>query len=130
MKSIERYNQLNRPSLKGKINEINTHIPTPSKKDYDLGYVRRYFVQLVNDKNSPIYEVNETVYAKHESKSFYTRTSLKWRIEGNLEETYDIEGNLINKSVKESNRIAIKLASQRISNLKLYLPNLLQFYKN
>jgi len=130
MKSIERYNQLNRPSLQGKINEINTHIPTPSKNHYDLGYIRRYFVQLVNDKNSPIYEVNERVYIKHESKSFYTRASLKWRIAGNLEETYDIEGNLINKSVKESNRIAIKLASKNIPNLKLYLPNLLQFYKN
>lgn len=130
MKSIERYNQLNRPSLKGKINEINTHIPTPSKNDYDLGYVRRYFIQLVNDKNSPIYEVNQRVYNKHESKSFYTRATLKWRIAGNLEETHDIEGNLINKSVKESNRIAIKLASQKIPNLKLYLPNLLQFYKN
>ena len=130
MKSIERYKQINHPTLKRKISEINTQIPTPTKNDYDLGYVRRYFIQLVNDKNSPIYEVNERVYTKHESKSFYTRTSLKWRITGNLEETYDIEGNLINKSVKESNRIAIKLASQRIPNLKLYLPNLLQFYKN
>ena len=64
------------------------------------------------------------------SKAYYTTTLLKWRISGSLEESYDMGGNLINKSVKESNRISIKLASENIPNLKLYLPNLLQFYKS
>ena len=40
-----------------------------------------------------------------------------------------MEGNLINKSVKESNRVSLRLTSKKIPNLKLYLPNLLQFYK-
>ena len=130
MKNIQRYNQIKTTPLGGQISEIDTHISIPTKKDYDLGYIRRYFIQLVNDKNSVIYEVNSKVYLQHEPKSYYTRTSLKWRISGSLEESYDMSGNLINKSVKESNRISLKLASKNIPNLKLYLPNLLQFYKN
>ena len=129
MKNTERYNQLKTPSLKGKIKKINTYLPKPNKDDYDMGYVRRYFIQLVNDKNSSIYEVNNRVYREYQSQSFYTTTTLKWRISGNLEESYDTNGNLINKSIKESNRITLKMSSKNMPNLKLYLPNLLQFHK-
>ena len=126
MNNIEKYNRLKRPSLKGRIQSVQTFLPKPKKSDYDLGYINRYFVQLVNDKSSPIYEVNRGVYNSYKGKAFYTTTSLKWRISG---ESFDMEGNLINKSVKESNRVSLRLASKRIPNLKLYLPNLLQFYK-
>ncbi len=129
MNNIERYNRLKRPSIKGRIQNVETFLPNPKQSDYDLGYIKRYFVQLVNDKGSPIYEVNRRVYNSHRNKAFYTTTSLKWRISGELNESYDMEGNLINKSVKESNRVSLRLASKKIPNLKLYLPNLLQFYK-
>jgi len=130
MKSIDRYRSLKPNSYKGIIKKVETFLPNPSKSDYNTGYIRRYFVQLVNDKSSPIYEVNSRVFNSYKSKSFYTATTLKWRITGELTESYDSQGNLINKSVKESNRISIKLASKEIPNLKLYLPNLLQFYKS
>ncbi len=103
MKNTERYKKIKRTSLKSNISDVETHIPTPTKDDYGMGFVKRYFIQLVNDKNSIIYEVNDRVYLNHEHKSFYARTSLKWRISGNLDESYDMNGNLINKSVKESN---------------------------
>ena len=46
------------------------------------------------------------------------------------ETVYDEDGSIVNKSVSESNRISINLQSKKIPNLKLYLPNLLQFYKS
>jgi len=54
---------------------------------------------------------------------------LKWRISGPIEQQYDSTGTIIDKAVSESNNIAIKLVSDKIPNLKLYLPNLSQFYK-
>ena len=71
---------------------------------------KRYFVQLVNDKGSPIYEVNRRVYNSHRNKLFYTTTSLLKEDIHELNESYDMEGNLINKSgVKESNRVSLRL---------------------
>ena len=38
--------------------KINTHVPNPTERDYENGYIRRYFVQKRNDKSSPIFEVS------------------------------------------------------------------------
>ena len=126
---INRYKQIskNKPRVRYNIDVI---IPSPSNKDYDRGYIKRYFVQKVNDKGSPIYEVSSSTRNYYNTKAQFITTQLKWRISGPIEQTYDASGTVIDKSVSESNRIAIKLVSDKIPNLKLYLPNLLQFYKN
>jgi hypothetical protein len=54
---------------------------------------------------------------------------LKWRISGPKETQYRENGDVFDVSVSESNRRAIKLVYEKIPTLKLYLPNLLQFYK-
>ena len=58
----------------------------------------------------------------------YSVAIVKWRISG-PNESFLKEG-IMYKSVKESNRISIKLHLDKIPNLELYLPNLLQFYKS
>lgn len=125
---INRYKQIakNKPRVRY---DIDTHIPMPSDKDYKRGYIKRYFVQKVNDKGSPIYEVLSKTRNYYATKAQFITTQLKWRISGPIEQTYDSTGNIVDKAVSESNRIAIKLVSDKIPNLKLYLPNLLQFYK-
>ena len=60
----------------------------------------------------------------------FITVQLKWRISGPKTPQYDSKGIVIDKSVSESNRISIKLNAHTIPNLKLYLPNLLQFYKS
>ena len=67
---------------------------------------------------------------KYKTNPLYTSVDLRWRIRGPKETQYDDKGNILDKSVSESNRIAIKLVAHKIPNLKLYLPNLLQFYKS
>lgn len=128
MSNLERYKSLNRKPLNQK--EISTHIPTPSEVDYNRGFIKRCFIQKTNDKGSPIFEVKVNKLGVYSKNPLYTTVTIKWRIKGPLETQYNDKGNIIDKAVTESNRIAIKLVAHKIPNLKLYLPNLLQFYKN
>jgi hypothetical protein len=127
MNSVDRYNQLvKKPQASSK---IYSHFPAPNDTDYERGFIRRYFIQKTNDKSSPIYEVSYERFGNYKANPIFTSVSIKWRIKGPKETQYDINGNLLDKSVSESNRIAIKLVTDKIPNLKLYLPNLLQFHK-
>jgi hypothetical protein len=108
---------------------IQTHVINPTASDYDRGFIARYFTQKVTDINSPIYEVNERVFSRLQNNQMYVVVSLKWRIKGPKETQYRENGELLDVSVSESNRRAILLNYDKIPKLKLYLPNLLQFYK-
>lgn len=125
--NIDRYSKLLGTPLSEE--KISAYIPKPTELDYNRGYIKRYFVQKTNDKGSPIYEIEVTDKTFFDSNPLYTVVELKWRIKGPLKPKYNEVGNILDKSVSESNRIAIKLVSDKIPNLKLYLPNLIQFYK-
>jgi len=126
--SIKRYNQIVKQTPKDI--KILTYIPSPTDIDYRRGFIKRYFVQKTNDKGSPIYEISKRDINKYKTNPLYTSVDLRWRIKGPKETQYDDEGNVSDKAVSESNRVAIRLVADKIPNLKLYLPNLLQFYKN
>jgi len=126
--SIKRYSQIVKQTPRDI--KILTFIPSPSDIDYRRGFIKRYFVQKTNDKGSPIYEISKRDINKYKTNPLYTSVDLRWRIKGPKETQYDDEGNVSDKAVSESNRVAIRLVADKIPNLKLYLPNLLQFYKN
>jgi hypothetical protein len=128
--NIDRYKQLSKSSYTNNSKKIETSIPLPKDVDYKRGYINRYFIQKVNDKGSPIYELNSTTFQSYKNKAQFSSVSLKWRIVGPTLPQYDSKGVVIDKPVSDSNRIAIQLVAHTIPNLKLYLPNLLQFYKN
>ena len=128
MNMIDRYKQLTKSPLKDEV--IKAHIPSPNENDYTRGFILRCFIQKTNDKGSPIYEVSPNSISKYKINPLYTVAELKWRISGPKTTQYNSIGDILDKSVSESNRIAIKLVSHLIPNLKLYLPNLLQFYKS
>lgn len=113
---IKRYRIISKNSRQ-RPTTIKSYIPTPNDNDYRRGYIYRYFIRSSNDKQSPIFEVSSKQYTKYLSDPFYTTTKVRWRILGESNE------------VRTSNSIAVKLASDKIKKLKLYLPNLLQFYK-
>jgi hypothetical protein len=125
---INRYKKISKNKTRVRF-DIDAHIPVPTERDYNRGFIKRYFIQKTNDKGSPIYEVTKVNYGKYKKKPYYVGVSLRWRVTGPTEQRYDSTGNVIDKAVSESNRIAISLCSYDIPNLKLYLPNLLQFYK-
>ena len=126
--NFKRYSQI----IKRTPKEISiiAYLPVLKDVDYRRGFVKRYFIQKTNDKGSPIYEISKRDRNRFITNSLYTIVELKWRIKGPMETQYDSIGNITDKSVSESNRISIKLVSHLIPTLKLYLPNLLQFYKS
>ena len=123
-----RYNEIIKTPIIEK--EIKAYLPQLTDKDYQRGYVRRYFLQKTNDKGSPIFELSQSKKGQFLSNPLYTVVDIKWRIRGPKEVVYGDSGLIRDKSVSGSNMIAIKLVSHLIPNLKLYLPNLLQFYKS
>jgi len=115
--NTDRYKEI--VDLESEFNQINivSYIPTPTEEDYKRGYLTRYFLQKSNDKNGIIYEIRKKSISKFSNNPFYIVTSLDWRIVGESSE------------VKKSNEASIRFASEEISKLSLYLPNLLQFHK-
>lgn len=107
---------------------IKAYIPNPQEIDYTRGYVRRYFARKLNDVNGIIFEISATEYNRLTTKPSYTTTTIKWRISGPKDGIMDGE-KIIDKGVIASNRNAIQMGSEKIENLSLYLPNLLQFWK-
>lgn len=128
MDNIERYNNINKKPPKS-VSDIKAHIPVPTDTDYRRGFVKRHFVQKVNDNFSPIYEIKSDDVGKYDRNPYYKLVSVTWRIRGPKETQYNNDGSIKDKSVSESNKIAIYLVDKEMPNLKLYLPNLLQFYK-
>jgi hypothetical protein len=106
----------------------NTIIPSPTTKDYKLGFIYRYFIQKANDENSFIYEISETDYSFYSTNPFWKKLKLKWRINGPTNRMYK-NGEIDDLGVINSNKSSLAAASSEIKNISLYLPNLLQFYK-
>lgn len=129
MSIIDSYKKLKGKNFFNLKESVKTSIPTPTDIDYKRGWVRRYFAQKTNDKGSPIYEVDSSQFVRLTSRDIFTLVTIKWRIAGPKDAQYDSKGNVMDKGVRESNRVAINLVSDKIPNLKLYLPNLLQFWK-
>lgn len=115
--SIDRYNEIFSSTYKFDLGKITTFLPKPKDIDYSRGYIKRYFVQKSNDKSSPIYEVSDSNIGKFKNSPFYITISLDWRITGDPIE------------VKKSNSASVRIASENIPKISLYLPNLLQFHK-
>jgi hypothetical protein len=115
--SISRYKSISKLDTNFDSIKKVTHIPSPTKDDYVVGYIDRHFIQKANDINSPIYEINKSSRLNFVSNSFYVVTSMKWRLRGTSSE------------IKKSNTATIRIASVDIPKIGLYLPNLLQFHK-
>ena len=120
---VKKYKGISRNPSANNVISVKSHLPNPTESDYRKGYIYRYFVRSINDSNSPIYEVSNDDYVYLSNTYLYMGTKIKWRISGPIQST---NGEM---NVSESNQVAVRLASEKIKNLKLYLPNLLQFHK-
>ena len=119
-------------NLRSDLKEIpqtpRAYYPKISQEDYEKGYIERYFLQKRDTKGAPIYEVKRTVYSNYYSTPFYVGVTIKWRIIGDLVDSYT-EMDAFIPSVTTSNRKAIEEAEKIIDDINLYLVNLKQFYK-
>jgi len=115
--NINRYAVIQKDFGLIKIPSLTAFFPEPSDDDYMIGYISRNFAQKTNDLNSPIFEIDSNRISEIITSEFYNIVSIKWRLTGTPQEIMD------------SNKNSIKLVSDKMKNLKLYLPNLLQFAK-
>lgn len=129
MDIVKKYKELSGNRFTGLGTTPNSHIPRPKQEDYDRGYITRYFVQRVNDRHAPIFEVSASELSRMAQSVMYKTVSLRWRISGPIDRVYDSDGKVIDKGVRESNKISTELNTGKMPNLKLYLPNTIQFYK-
>ena len=119
---------LNKAQLYIDGSKIEQYAPKLSAKDYQLGVIKRYFIQKANDKNSPIFEIGKRTAPKYRENPLYNLAEIDWVISG--EETEKTIGEVKQTiSPEQMNKLSIQSASKVIPNLFLYLPNLLQYFK-
>ena len=123
------YNDLISEKTNYSLDFPKTIVPTPSDTDYENGFIERYFTQKVNDKNSYVFEIDKEEYSNLFENPYWISEIMKWRITGPITPVYNIDGILTDKGVIESNNASISIISEKVKNVKLYLPNILQFHK-
>lgn len=123
------YNNLISEKTNYSLDFPKTIVPIPSDTDYENGFIERYFTQKVNDKNSYVFEIDKEEYSNLFENPYWVSEIMKWRITGPITPVYNIDGILTDKGVIESNNASISIISQKVKNVKLYLPNILQFHK-
>ena len=90
----------------------------PKNKDYENGYLERYFFRQVNNPQARIIEVDKRQWTSFSTNSFYTKVSLIWLISGNKD------------YVLSSNYKTLSLADKTLPGIKKKFENdLLRFYK-
>ena len=124
-----RYNQIFSGSKRFVRNiRIKQYVPKPTEKDYTRQVIIRYFIQKANDKNGVIYEIDKNQKSKFQNNPTYNFVELEWKISGDSETKTvgDFDEQI---TIEQMNQLSINTASFKRFYLKLYLPNLLQFYK-
>jgi hypothetical protein len=127
MSIIDDYKKLNKGF--NDVKTIKPYQPVPTQKNYEDGFLKRYFVQKSNDINAPIFEINQSNYAKLSPIADYSLVVLKWRISGSIDPVYDDVGNILDFGVRESNKKTLEFYKEKIPGLKYRITNYLQFYK-
>jgi hypothetical protein len=103
----------------------STYTPTISQKDYDEGYINRFFVGRIN-----YFEVIETNYKDYNmtDSSYFTKVKINWKITGVEFDVYN--GKLLEAvGVVNYNRYRIIEAQRVIPNIDRILNNPKQFWR-
>lgn len=112
---VQRYKNLNNSK------EINfsfeTEEPVLIEKDYQIGFILRYFVIKRNELFGTIYEINKETYSKLNSNPYFLTCIIRWKISGKKDE------------VEKANKKSIELGKKTIPHLDQYVNNLTKFYK-
>ena len=98
----------------------------PTKKQYELGWMFRYFCRQSNSTKAPIREIDKVQFKSYSNpaagldRAFYNVVKVKWVITGTRGPSEDVYGNAI-KGVVQSNNDSAVLAEQTFPGIKDYL---------
>lgn len=96
-------------------------LPIITQSDSDAGYVFRYFVRQVTDKNF-IVEVDKSQYERFKENPRFVTAEIKWKIVGKLETIIYPNGVPLN-GVKDQNRLTVSNADLTFGGLYRYITN-------
>jgi len=54
--------------------------PKPTEKNYNSGFIKRYFVKKANDINASVFEISESDY--NQNLTLFNKTEIVWTISG------------------------------------------------
>lgn len=123
---IENYQKLKRIFLNNKIPKA--YFPNPTDRDYEFGFIERYFTQMRGTIGSPIFEIDRDTYGSYSNTNYYIGVQINWKIVGDLEDKYTEKGEYI-PSVHTVNKLSIQEGKKILPELDLYLVNTKQFHK-
>ena len=98
--------------------------PFPTLKDYEKGYINRYFVQKINDLT--ITEVDKDRYNKIYT-NYFNKLVIQWIISGPKNNVYKNK-ILDRKGVQEQNIQTLVENEKSMKGIKNYLNNPLEFW--
>jgi hypothetical protein len=103
----------------------STYMPNIAKKDYENGYIKRYFISNRNYFNA--IETDAKSYNTADD-NFYSKVSIEWKITGAEYNVYN--GKILQTTgVVDFNKLKIKQASSVIKNIQSILNNPKQFWR-
>ena len=88
----------------------------PTEKDYENGFLYRYFAQVINNPDAPILEITDKRFDEYDT--YYKMTKVRWRLSGTPIE------------VETSNKSAVVFSSEKFPTLLRKKWNYTEFYKN
>jgi hypothetical protein len=103
----------------------STYLPTPSKNDYQYGFITRYFVGRINQR-----QIIETCARDYNAINikFFLKTKVDWQISGRKNNLY--QGKMLMEAgVQEYNLIQINKAKSVLPGIETVLNNPLQFWQ-
>lgn len=100
--------------------------PVVTSTDASTGYITRYFVRQVNDKDY-IVEVDQKQYEAFKKNPRFITTSVKWKIIGK-KETITLSNQISLYGVKDANKLAVSTADLTFGGLYRYITNYLEYW--
>lgn len=87
-----------------RVNYPKPQLASPTKADYRIGSIQRYFTQSANDSGKPVFEISKNDYSSQNSLFKYTQ--VRWVISG------------IKSEVERLNEVTLKSLEQQYKGIR------------
>jgi hypothetical protein len=105
--------------------DIPSHLPKPTEKEYSIGYIKRYFTKKINEPYGSIIEISEKTYNKIISQkseynyALYKAIEIKWKLTSS-EKFLDETKSINYKTISQNNKEMLGLVNLLQSNLSQF----------
>lgn len=100
--------------------------PVVTQSDVSSGYITRYFVRVVNDREYVV-EVDKKQYQNLKNNPRFVTTTVKWKIIGK-KETITLQTGINLYGVEDLNKISVANADLTFGGLRKYISSYLDYW--